>query len=122
MPDTKTLKRHFQEVAKKKERDVKPGTGDNSGPVAADRLRSIVERWERLDSEVKDLRSDQKDIMTEAASAGFDVKVIRQLIALRRKDAAEVEEQEMLLEVYKRALGMLADTPLGAAALAAGIT
>lgn len=95
-----------------------PAAGDNSGPIAADRLRSIVERWERLDSEVKDLRSDQKDIMTEAASAGFDVKVIRQLIALRRKDAAEVEEQEMLLEVYKRALGMLSDTPLGAAALA----
>ena len=98
-----------------------PAAGDNSGPIAADRLRSIVERWERLDSEVKDLRSDQKDIMAEAKSAGFDTKVIRQLIAIRRKDAAEVEEQEMLLEVYKRALGMLSDTPLGAAALAAVI-
>ena len=121
LPDMKTLKRHFQKVAKEKERDVKPGTGDNSGPVAADRLRSIVERWERLDSEIKELRSDQKDIMAEAKSAGFDTKVIRQLIAIRRKDAAEVEEQEMLLEVYKRALGMLSDTPLGAAALAAAI-
>ena len=99
-----------------------PAAGDNSGPVAADRLRSIVERIERLDSEVKDLRSDQKDIMAEAKSAGFDTKVIRQLIAIRRKDAAEVEEQETLLQIYKAALGMLADTPLGAVALARAVS
>ena len=98
-----------------------PAAGDNSGPVAADRLRSIVERIERLDEEKRAISSDIKDIMAEAKSAGFDTKVIRQLIAIRRKDAAEVEEQEMLLEVYKRALGMLSDTPLGAAALAAVI-
>ena len=121
LPDTKTLKRHFQEVAKKKERDVKPGTGDNSGPVAADRLRSIVERVERLDEEKRALSGDITDIMAEAKSAGFDVKVIRQLIAIRRKDAAEVEEQETLLQIYKAALGMLADTSLGAVALAAAI-
>ena len=98
-----------------------PAAGDNSGPVAADRLRSIVERIERLDEEKRAISSDIKDIMAEAKSAGFDTKVIRQLIAIRRKDAAEVEEQEMLVEVYKRALGMLSDTPLGAAALAAVI-
>ncbi len=95
-----------------------PAAGDNSGPIAADRLRSIVERVERLDEEKRALSGDIKDIMAEAKSAGFDVKVIRQLIAIRRKDAAEVEEQETLLQIYKRALGMLSDTPLGAAALA----
>ncbi len=98
-----------------------PAVGDNSGPVAADRLRSIVERIERLDEEKRAISSDIKDIMAEAKSAGFDTKVIRQLIAIRRKEPAEVEEQEMLLSIYKRALGMLYDTPLGAAALAAAI-
>ena len=86
--------------------------------IAADRLRSIVDRYERLDEEVRALRSDQKDIMIEAKSAGYDVKVLRRLIADRRKDAADLEEMETLLEVYKRALGMLSDTPLGDAAVA----
>ena len=80
--------------------------GHNSGNIAADRLRSIVERWERLDEEVRALRSDQKDIMQEAASAGFDKKVLRRLIAIRRQEPADVEEQETLLDVYRRALGM----------------
>lgn len=79
--------------------------GHNSGDIAADRLRSIVERWERLDEEVRALRSDQKDIMQEAASAGFDKKVLRRLIAIRRQEPADVEEQETLLDVYRRALG-----------------
>lgn len=75
-------------------------------PVAADRLRSIVERIERLEEERKGLASDIKDIYQEAGSAGFDVKVVRQLIATRRKEPAEVEEQETLLDLYRRALGM----------------
>ena len=86
--------------------------------IAADRLRSIVDRYERLDEEVRALRSDQKDIMAEAKSGGFDVKVLRRLIADRRKDAADLEELETLLEVYKRALGPYVDTPLGGAAVA----
>lgn len=83
--------------------------------VAGDRLRSIVERYERLEQEVKDLRSDQKDLMSEAASAGFDKKVLRALIAERRKDAAEVEEHRTLLELYRDALGDFAGTPLAQA-------
>lgn len=82
-----------------------PGAGHNSG-VAADRLRGIVDRIERLNEETKALAEDRKDIFTEAKSAGFDVKVLRQLIAIRKKEAAEVEEQETLLDVYRRALGM----------------
>jgi len=77
-----------------------------TGGIAADRLRSIVERIERLEEERKALASDIKDIYSEAKSAGFDVKVLRQLIRVRKQEPAEVEEQETLLDVYRRAIGM----------------
>jgi uncharacterized protein (UPF0335 family) len=84
---------------------AKPKTTE-VGSIAADRLRSIVERIERLEEERKALASDIKDIYAEAKSAGFDAAVVRQIISLRRKEPAEVEEQETLLDLYKRALGM----------------
>jgi uncharacterized protein (UPF0335 family) len=87
--------------------------------VAAERLMSIVERIEKLEDERKLLQADIKDIYTEAKSAGFDTKVLRMLIASRKKDQSEWEEQQALLETYMRALGQLADTPLGQAALEA---
>lgn len=74
--------------------------------ISADRLRSIIERVERLEEERKALAGDIKDIWSEAKSAGFDVKVIRQIIRIRAQEPAEVEEQETLLDVYRRALGM----------------
>lgn len=77
-----------------------------SGGVAEDRLRSLVERIERLEEERKALGSDIKDIYAESKSAGFDPKVLRQLIRIRKLEASEVEEQETLLDIYKRALGM----------------
>jgi uncharacterized protein (UPF0335 family) len=83
-----------------------PGPGHNTGGIAADRLRSIVERIERLNEEKAALSNDIKDIYTEAKSAGFDAKVLRQLIAIRKRDAAEVEEMETMLDVYRHALGM----------------
>jgi len=76
------------------------------GNVAADRLRSVIERVERLEEERKALASDIKDIYAEAKSAGFDPKVIRQLISIRKLEPADVEEAETLLDVYRRALGM----------------
>jgi uncharacterized protein (UPF0335 family) len=76
------------------------------GGVAVDRLRSIVERIERLEEERKALASDIKDIYAEAKSAGFDIKALRQLIRIRKQEAAEVEEIETWLDVYRRALGM----------------
>ena len=76
------------------------------GGIAADRLRSLIERIERLEEERKSLGSDIKDIYAEAKSAGFDVKVLRQIIRIRKQEPAEVEEQETLLDVYRRALGM----------------
>ena len=76
------------------------------GNISAERLRSLIERIERLEEERKALSSDIKDIFAEAKSAGFDVKVMRQLIRIRKQEPAEVEEQETLLDVYRRALGM----------------
>jgi uncharacterized protein (UPF0335 family) len=74
------------------------------GGIAADRLRSIVERVERLEEEKKALASDIKDIFAEAKSAGFDVKVLRQVIKLRKLDDAALQEQDTLIDLYRRAL------------------
>jgi uncharacterized protein (UPF0335 family) len=74
------------------------------GGIAADRLRSIVERIERLEEEKKALAADIRDIFQEAKSAGFDVKVLRQVIRLRKMDQAQLQEQDTLLDLYRRAL------------------
>lgn len=76
------------------------------GGIVADRLRSIIERIETLETEKDAISADIKDIMTEAKSSGFEVKVIRQILRIRKQEPAEVEEQESLLELYRRALGM----------------
>jgi uncharacterized protein (UPF0335 family) len=81
-------------------------TDDKPSNIAGERLRSIVERIERLEEERKALASDIKDIYSEAKSAGFDVKVLRQLIRIRKQEPAEIEEQETLLDIYRRAIGM----------------
>ena len=81
-------------------------TGEGSGTFAADRLRSFIERIERLEEERKALGSDIRDIYAEAKGTGFDVKVMRALIRIRKQEPAVVEEQESLLDVYRRALGM----------------
>ncbi|WP_202405245.1 DUF2312 domain-containing protein [Saccharibacter sp. 17.LH.SD] len=78
----------------------------NTGGIAADRLLSIIERVERLEEERKALGSDIRDVFTEAKSAGFDVKVIKQILNLRKQEPAEVEEQETLLDIYRKALGL----------------
>lgn len=82
--------------------------GDDAavGGIAADRLRSIIERVERLEEERKALGDDIRDIFKEAAGAGFNVKVIKQIIRLRKQEPADVEEQETLLDIYRRAIGM----------------
>jgi uncharacterized protein (UPF0335 family) len=81
-------------------------TTDDKPNIAGDRLRGIVDRIERLEEERKALGSDIKDIYAEAKSAGFDIKVLRQLIRIRKQEPAEIEEQETLLDVYRRAIGM----------------
>ncbi len=78
----------------------------NVGGIAVDRLRSVIERVERLEEERKALAGDIKDIFSEAKSAGFDVPTLKNIIRLRKKEPSEIEEQETLLDIYRRALGM----------------
>ena len=85
--------------------------------VAADELRQFVERIEQLETEKAGIASDIRDVKAEAKGRGFDVKAITEIIRMRKQDAAERQEREAILETYMSALGMLADTPLGAAAL-----
>jgi uncharacterized protein (UPF0335 family) len=84
----------------------KSGSEIKTGGIAGERLRSIVERIERLEEERRALASDIKDIYAEAKGAGFDVKVLRKLVSLRRVEAKEREELDELLTVYMRAIGM----------------
>ena len=78
----------------------------DAGGVAGDRLRTIIERIERLEDEKKALSDDIREVYSEARGAGFDVKVIRQVVRLRKMDATDRSEMEQVLDVYKRALGM----------------
>lgn len=75
-----------------------------TGGIAVDRLRSLIERIERLEDEKKAIASDIRDIFAEAKSAGFDVKIMRTILKLRKMDAADRDEQEFLLETYRKAL------------------
>lgn len=74
------------------------------GGIAADRLRSLIERIERLEEEKKAISSDIRDIFAEAKGAGFDVKIMRTILKLRKMNAADRDEQEFLLDTYRKAL------------------
>ena len=76
------------------------------GGIAGDRLRAIVERIEQLEEEKKALSDDIREIYSEAKSFGFDVKVLRQVIRLRKMDSHDRSAMEQVLDVYKRALDM----------------
>ena len=82
------------------------------GGIAVDRLRSLIERIERLEEEKKAIAGDIRDIFAEAKSAGFDVKVMREILKLRKMDAADRDEKELLLETYR--LGNLVKKSLSA--------
>ncbi|MZR32017.1 DUF2312 domain-containing protein [Sneathiella litorea] len=79
------------------------------GGVAADHLRSYIERIERLEEEKKGIADDIKEIFAEAKGTGFDVKAMRAVIRLRKMDKADVQEQEYMIDLYKHALGMAAE-------------
>lgn len=85
---------------------TEPGVGHNS--VAGDRLKSFVTRVEHLEEEKRALAEDVKEIYSEAKGAGFDTKVIRAVIRLRKQDADSLAEFEALLDTYLRAIGMKA--------------
>jgi uncharacterized protein (UPF0335 family) len=77
------------------------------GEVSADRLKSFVERIERLEEERAAIASDIRDIYSEAKGVGYDVKTMRKIVSLRKMDAADRAEQDAMLDVYKHALGLL---------------
>jgi uncharacterized protein (UPF0335 family) len=76
------------------------------GGIAAEQLRSLVERIERLEEEKAALAGDIRDVFSQAKGSGFDIKVLRQVLRLRKLNNADRQEQESLLDIYKRALGM----------------
>ena len=75
-----------------------------AGGIAGDQLRAIVERIERIEEEIKGLNEDKKEIYAEAKGNGFDVKILREVIRLRKQDQKERDEKETLLEVYLKAI------------------
>jgi uncharacterized protein (UPF0335 family) len=83
---------------------------DSEGPVsstvAAAELKQFIERFEHLDAEKRDLADQMKEVMAEAKGRGYDTRVMRKLIAMRKRDRNELAEEEAILEMYRQALGM----------------
>lgn len=79
---------------------------DAAFAVAADELRQFIEKFESLEAEKRDITEQQKDVMSEAKSRGYDTKVMRKLIAMRKRDKNDLAEEEAILDIYKAALGM----------------
>ena len=79
---------------------------ESSYRVTGDELRKFIERIERLDAEKKDLIEQQKEVMSETKGRGYDTRVIRKLIGMRKRDQADIAEEEAILDMYKQALGM----------------
>ncbi|MFN3677270.1 MAG: DUF2312 domain-containing protein [Sphingomonas pseudosanguinis] len=80
---------------------------DGAGNVTADELRLLIERAERLEEEKKGISDDIKDVFAEAKARGYDPKAIRTIMAIRKKKREEYQEEEAILEVYMKALGMI---------------
>ena len=76
------------------------------GGVAGERLKSFIERIERLEEERRALSGDIKEVYAEAKGTGFEPKIMRQIVKIRKRDKEELDEEESLLDLYKRALGM----------------
>lgn len=79
---------------------------EDSYKVTAEELRQFVERYERLEVEKKDIADQQKEVMSEAKGRGYDTKVLRKIISLRKKEPDEIAEEDAVLQMYKEALGM----------------
>ena len=81
-------------------------TVPDSYRVAGEELRQFVERFERLEIEKKDISDQQKEVMAEAKSRGYDTRIMRKIVSLRKRDLEDVAEEEAILTMYKTALGM----------------
>ena len=74
--------------------------------MTAEELRQFIERYEHLEAEKRDIADQQKEVMAEAKGRGYDTRVLRKVIALRKRDKDDIAEEEAVLEMYKAALGM----------------
>ena len=81
-------------------------TVPDSYRVAGEELRQFVERFERLEIEKKDISDQQKELMAEAKSRGYDTRIMRKIVSLRKRDLEDIAEEEAILSMYKTALGM----------------
>ena len=82
---------------------------ENSGEtyrVTADELRQFIERFENLEIEKRNIADQQKEVMAEAKGRGYDTKILRKLVVLRKRDLQDIAEEEAVLDMYKSALGM----------------
>lgn len=79
---------------------------DSTYRVTADELRQFIERYERLEMEKKDIADQQKEVMAEAKGRGYDTKVLRKIVTMRKREPNDIAEEEAVLELYKEALGM----------------
>ena len=87
--------------------EAQMNTPNDAYSVTADELRQFIERFEQLESEKKDVAEQQKELMAEAKGRGYDTKVMKQVIALRKRKPDDIAEEEAVLEMYKTALGMV---------------
>ena len=84
--------------------------------IAGDRIRSFVERIEQLDTELREINEQKKEVFAEAKGEGFDVKVLKEIIRLRKQDKDERNEHETLLDVYMRTMDTASPEPVAEAA------
>ncbi len=102
---------HNDERTRKGKPKMKPDptfdqAADNAYRATADELRQFIERFERLEQEKKDVAEQQKEVMAEAKGRGYDTKVMRKVVALRKRNKDDIAEEEAVLDMYKTALGM----------------
>ncbi|WP_106744696.1 DUF2312 domain-containing protein [Yoonia maritima] len=79
---------------------------DSVSNVAGEELRQFIERYERLEAEKKDIAEAQKEVMAEAKGRGYDTKVLRKIVAIRKRDANDIAEEEAVMDMYMSAMGM----------------
>lgn len=89
-----------------KETDADRAVRDATYSATADELRQFIERYEQLEAEKKDAAESQKELMAEAKGRGYDAKVMKKVVALRKRKPDEIAEEEAVLDMYKSALGM----------------
>lgn len=75
-------------------------------PLPGEEIRQFIERYESLEAQKKDLAEEMKEVMSEAKGRGYDVKILKKIIAIRKRDKDDIAEEEAILELYKEALGM----------------